>query len=153
MRGSTYKKPSEYSATRTLQRFFAKYPEANSITVPQIFDSVERNGPEYVDKNDGWLSNKLTGLYAHSLVKPVYSYNPWRKLEKLELTQRGKTALNREDAPSIEDRENTDTTERKSGGTTVTYQDLAKAVVAFRNDNPDLDITFEVKLKEVQPTK
>lgn len=99
MKGTTYKKQSEYSANNTLKRFFAKYPDSNSLTINEVFEGVDRNTPEYANKNDNWLSNKLTGLYAHSLVRPHYTFNPWRKLESIELTQKGKAVLGREDAP------------------------------------------------------
>lgn len=101
MAGKTYKKPTEFSAIQTLQRFFEKYPDSNLITPEQALESAGRNTPEYERKNEGWLSNKLTGLYFHGLVKPNYSFHPWRKLESLELTQKGKTVLNREDAPGV----------------------------------------------------
>jgi len=101
MKGATYKKPSEYTATRTLERFFSKTPSKNSITKQEIFEAWERDKPEFEKTNEGWLSNKLTAIYAHGLARPIYSFNPWRQLERLELTPKGKKVLGRDDAPVV----------------------------------------------------
>lgn len=147
----TYKKMTETSAVRTLERFFLKYPDSDTITPSQILSGVSRNTAEYEGKNEGWLSNKLTGLYYHDLVRAHYSYHPWRKLEKLELTIKGKRALGRAAEPVIATDDampaDSDTSIRRQS---MSQQDLARAIVDFRNENPDLEVVFEVKLKPME---
>jgi hypothetical protein len=152
MKGTTYKKASEYSASRTLKRFFAKYPDANSITVEQIFTGVDRDAPEYAAKNEGWLSNKLTALYHHSLVKPVYSFHPWRKLERLELTQKGKTVLNREDAPGVAD-DKPNRTIPVASYNELTIDDILKALPKINEGLTTHRLKVILEDKEVQPTQ
>jgi len=141
MSKGTYKKATIHSATNTLERFFSKYPNADSITVEEALIGAGRDAEEYQSKNEGWLSNKLTGLYYHGFVNPVYSHRPYRKLEKLELTSKGKKALNRlEELSSPHNEEST--------ADQISYFTLVKAVAAFKKDNPEYEVRFEVKLKE-----
>lgn len=100
--GTTYKKPSAFAATHMLQIFFREHP-ADSITPDEIIVAAGRNTPEFEAKNKGWLSNRLTPLYDHNLLRPVYSHQPFKKLEKLELTINGKRALGRAAEPGLID--------------------------------------------------
>ena len=98
---STYNKATIYSATNTLKRFFDNMPDQNKLTKSQMLSAAGRDALEFEQKNTWWLSGKLTALYSHSLVKPVYSYNPWKQLLYIELTPKGKLALGRDDAPEV----------------------------------------------------
>ena len=128
MNGTTYKPPTEYSATRTLLRFFSKSPDSNSVTKDEIFASWERDKPEYAKKNEGWLSNKLVGIYSYNLAKPVYSYHPYRKLERLELTIKGKRALGRVDVPGVAEESTNQPVPYRVATTGLTVDDILMAV-------------------------
>lgn len=154
MKESTYKKTSEWAASRTLQRFFSKYPDSDSVTKDEIFASWDRTGQEFESKNEGWLSNKLVGIYSHNLAKPIYSYHPYRKLERLELTIKGKRALGRVDEPGVVGQENTTSNKGQTVQPTVmSYPDLVKSVAEFQRNNQEYEVIFEVKLREVDMTK
>jgi hypothetical protein len=148
MAGNTYKRQSEYSAINTIKRFFAKFPESDSITVDQIFESAERNKEEYIDKNDGWLSNRLTGVYYHGLVKPTYSYGPWRKLESIELTVKGKRLLGRVEEPQLIDKHE-QIQETHTNSFNLTVDDILMAVPKINERL--LTHRLKVTLEEVQP--
>jgi hypothetical protein len=154
--GNSYKKTTEFAATRTLEGFFAKKSDSDFVTKDEIFAAWGRDRPEYEKTNEGWLSNRLTGIYYYDLAKPVYSFHPWRKLERLELTIKGKRALGRVSQPvTITPIRSPDPPEPQTiaGNGAMTYQDLAKAIAAFRNENPDFEVVFKIALKEVSSTK
>lgn len=92
---SSYRKPSEYSAKRTLERFFAN-KNTTFITRDEMIASWHRDKPEYKSRNDKWLYNKLTPIYSYSLARPIYTHDPYRRLESIELTDKGKSALSRD---------------------------------------------------------
>lgn len=154
MKETTYKKTSEWAASRTLQRFFSKYPNSNSVTKDEIFTAWDRIGKEFEGKNEGWLSNKLVGIYSHNLAKPIYSYHPYRKLERLELTIKGKRVLGRVDNPGVAGQENTAPhISHPTQPTIMSYPDLVKSVAEFQRNNQEYEVIFEVKLKGVDMTK
>lgn len=89
---TTYKKPSLYSALRTLERFFAS-SNSDSVTKQEMISSWQRDKPQYHSKNDKWLYNKLTSIYDHDLARPTYAHDPYKRLASLDLTDKGKRAL------------------------------------------------------------
>lgn len=156
MKGSTYKKPTLFSATRTLQRFFAPYPEANSITKEEMIASWGRDKPEFEKVNEAWLSGKLTALYTHSLVRAVYSYNPWKKLEHIELTAKGKVALGRDDAPTNVEEVGKEATSAIRGNKTLTIDnltvdDIMMALPKINDRLPTHKVRLVFEDKEAQP--
>ncbi len=99
MTAKYYEKPSRYTALRTLERFFAnKY--GNTITKEEIISAWQRDKPHFETKNDKWLYNKLTAIYAYGLATPNYAYDPYKRLISLELTDEGRHALGRSDTIS-----------------------------------------------------
>ena len=122
---TTYKRPIEHSAARTLGRFFSKLPDKDKVTKAEIFVAWDRDKPEYESKNEGWLSNKLVGIYYYGLANPIYSHNPYRHFAGLELTTKGKRALGRIDAPNTaEDTEIVPTLTRAATQSEWTIDDL-----------------------------
>jgi hypothetical protein len=137
---------SEKAAVQLLKRLFAD-AKSEVMTLDEVYAAAgraERNS----DTNRNWLNGILAKLRHYKLVETIDKYeNSRSKLDKLKLTIAGKTAIGWP----------VDTGADVSSHTPVqrgmTYNDLAKAVAAFRNENSDFDVVFEVKLKEVQPTK
>lgn len=68
-------------------------PFQDSITIQQLLVNAIRNQPQFAHRNDTWLKGRLTGLYYYKLVTPIYSFKPYRRLEKIALTSRGKDVL------------------------------------------------------------
>ena len=86
--------PSEYISRLTaidkVRQWFSAEPEADSISVADIFKLYGRE--DRTEKaNRQWLSTMLYLLKPHDLVKPVYG--PDRKIHRIQLTPEGKRAL------------------------------------------------------------
>jgi hypothetical protein len=92
---TTHKRPSEASAANTLKRFFSQHPDAAVLTVSEALEGAGRGSEDFEASNQGWLSNKLTALYYHDLVKPIYTLHPYRKLDRLQLTTKGRQLLDK----------------------------------------------------------
>ncbi len=118
----------------------------------EMLKAAGRDTAEFEPKNEGWLSGKLTALYSHSLVKPVYSYNPWKQLEYVELTSRGKGVLGRDDAPEIIDTSVSPSNQRThSDSKELTIDEIIEAMPKI---NEKLSATgMRLKFEEVKKTK
>ena len=132
------------SAIENVKRIFTNTAE-DVVSLQDAYIAWGRNTENEV-KNKEWLSNKLTYLKYHNLVKPVYSYKSGRrKLEKLQLTLEGKRELGR-----IEDSPHTNSVASlaiKSDDNPLSIADAMKIVAKLRKENPDYEISFDVKLK------
>lgn len=136
---------SRDTSIETVRRLFSAKPDEDVVSVQDAFFAVGRD-IEKIKENKDWLSNKLTHLKYHNLVKPVYSFKSgYRTLEKIQLTLEGKKALGRFE----EDHVNNDmsTLTINSNGSSPSFTNLMKIVAKLRKENPDYEITFDVRLK------
>lgn len=141
---------SEKAAIQLLGRLFID-PAFDEITLAQAYNAAGR-GDENPVKNRNWLNTVIVKLRQHSLISTVDKYeNSRTKLDKLRITAVGRNALgwpSNNFMPQNVGYVSVPT----SKSTAVSSTDLAKAIAIFRNENPDFDVIFEVKLKE-QPIK
>jgi len=132
------------AAIENVKRLFSNTPEKDSVSIKDAFVAWQRPNPENVEENKAWLSNMLFHLKYHNLLNPVYSYRSGRKtLDKLQLTFEGKKALgmiNSELGTS-------DTDTSINNGLSLSFTDVMKIIAKLRKDNPDYEITFDVRLK------
>lgn len=96
------------------------------------------------EKNRHWLDNKMIHMKYHNLIKPVYSRrNSRRVLAKIQLTLEGKRALGKLEG-TIE--------LNKSNGvnstTEVSLDEIMKIISKLRQNNPEYQIIFDIRLKE-----
>lgn len=134
---------SKATSVENVRKFFSNTSD-DSISLNDAFAAWGRNLDKPED-NKAWLSNLLTHLKYHNLIKPVYSFKSgYRKLDKLQLTLDGKRALGR-----LEDDSSNAPKNVASNGKTnpLSSTDVMKIVAQLGKDNPDYEITFDVKLK------
>lgn len=143
---------SQESAERILKGFFVSNPRAENVSVEEIY-RVSRRDPEREKTNRSWLGNILSSLKYYDLVKPVYSYRGARKLSGLQLTDKGKEVVH-----PPEDQEEA-IAGVYSPYSPVNYgvsvfedklspQDLLNYVQTFRRQNPGLEVTFGIRVKD-----
>ena len=138
-----FKHKSRSSAVKTIKRFFANTSD-DSISIQDAFSSWGRD-LERVKDNKAWLSNKLTHLKFYELVTPIYSYGEGpRKLEKLELALEGKRELGRI-GRNLESSNGVSAS--ANGRSVISLEEIMKAVPKLRKENPEFEITFDVRLK------
>ena len=138
-----FKHKSRSSAVGTIKRFFANTAD-DSISIQDAFKSWGRDLVKVKD-NKAWLSNKLTHLKFYELVTPIYSYGKGpRKLEKLELTLEGKRELGRI-GRNLESSNGVSAS--TNGRSVISLEEIMKAVPKLRKENPEFEITFDVRLK------
>lgn len=138
---------SKPASIENVKRFFSNTPDSDSVSVDDAFVSWGRN-LEKKKANMAWLSNVLFHLKYHNLIKPVYDYGSGRKkLDAIQLTFEGKRALGRIEGNSDEDFTSSTPTNSHSNSKTIT--DVMKIVAKLRQDNPEYDVTFDVKLKGI----
>ncbi|KKQ43429.1 MAG: hypothetical protein US60_C0002G0037 [Microgenomates group bacterium GW2011_GWC1_37_8] len=137
---------SKDASIANVKRLFSNAPDKDTISIEDAFIAWDRPNPEDVEANKAWLSNMLYHLKYHNLLTPVYSFSSGRKkLEKLQLTLEGKKALGR-----IEGEQNSEIgsiTSSKKADESHSFIDVMKIIAKLREDNPEYDITFDVKLK------
>lgn len=116
----------------------------DSVSLTEIYTLSKRNLAEN-KKNRNWLSSKLTYLTRYDLVKPVYK---GIVLDRLQLTENGKQVVGRKN--EINQRSSSLKSETE---TKAEYQnhlflpDVLKTISRLREENPEFEITFDVKLK------
>lgn len=116
----------------------------DEVTLQDAFKSWGRP-TENIKQNRGWMSNVLTHLKYHNLVKPLYdTKSGYRKLGGLQLTLEGKRAIGKFE----EDSSNGTSTQLTNGHTQISIEDILKAIPKLRKENPEFDIDFAVKPKE-----
>lgn len=129
------------SAIDNVKRFFSNSPDSDVVSIEDAFKAWGRPETD-PEKNKAWLSNVLFHLKYHDLVSPIYSYSHGRKrIEKLQLTMKGKKVLGRigiDDDTAVQNKSNL-----------ISIEDILKALPKLRQENPDFNITFSVSPKEV----
>ncbi len=129
---------SRESAIDTAKQIFSR-TQGDSVTPREAAVAWGREAMSEKD-NRRWLDNKMIHLKYHNLIMPVYSRrNSRRVLDRIQLTLDGKRAIGR-----------IETTKDDTHKSLQLLSDLTKQVAKFRQDNPDYQIIFEVKLKEVK---
>ncbi len=132
------------SAIENVKLFFSNHPTEDTITLEQAWEAWGRDLDDKAG-NMSWFSNKLTHLKYHNLVKPVYAHrNSRRVLAGIQLAMEGKRALGRLGKTSDED-----SVSNEVSGTRPMFslEEIMKAIPKLRKENPDFDITFDVKLR------
>ena len=135
---------SENAAILNIKKFFSKNPNEDVISIIDACKGWGRKNPENIERHKPWLQNKLTGLKYHDLVSSVYKYEDGRKkLDKIQLTIKGKRVLNRikEETDNLENPQNT-------VESTITVSSVLQLVEKLKKDNPSYKIVFNVSLKE-----
>jgi hypothetical protein len=141
------KKPKNYisntAAIENLKRLFATSPNADQLSLEELFIAAGRDlGNDQTNRN--WLANKLTQLKYHDLVLPVYKYGQRKELVAVKLSLKGKNALGR-------------LSPQPNGGERllpaaisgdVNTLDLANAVRTFRDNYPEFEVIFDIRLKK-----
>lgn len=129
------------TAIEIVKKFFSN-TSGDVVTLQEAFEAWGRR-LENVEKNRGWMSNMLTHLKYHNLVKPLYDMKSGhRKLDKLQLTLEGKRAIGR-----FEENSNGETSQVTNGHNDISIEEIMKAVPKLQRDNPEFDIEFSVRAK------
>jgi hypothetical protein len=121
------------AAIDTLKRFFAD-PHADIVTLEDIYAATKRDLTKE-EKNRAWIGNKLTHLKHYGLVRPIYSYGSQKVLEKVQLTDEGKKALQRSGDSKLNLR-------------SVSLEGIAQDIREFEKQNPSIKLDLSVKIKE-----
>ena len=134
------------TAIENVKRLFSNAPKDDSIFIKEAFEAWGRPDPDDMEANKAWLSNMLFHLKYHNLLKPVYSFSSGRKkLDRLQLTLEGKKILGRIEGEHKSDSNNN--VLPKKSEEPLSFNDVMKIVANLRKDNPEYDITFDIKLK------
>lgn len=138
-------KISEKAAVELLGRLFAN-ATSDELTLDEVYAAANRADRD-PETNRNWLNGILAKLRDHNLVTVISKYeNSRSKLDKVKLSAVGKYSLG---WPGGEANNSVVSIPAVPRVAIVTYNDLAKAVAGFRKDNPDFDVVFEVRLKEL----
>ncbi len=140
---NTYKYSTREGAIKQLQKFFDG-ELTNEISISNAFRAWGRD-PEPTEQNMSWLSNKLTHLKIHRLVKPVYIHNKnnRRSLDKIALLPEGLAALGRSGGKIGNDADGV----QKIDASSISLEDIMKAIPRIQKENPNFEITLNVSPK------
>jgi len=134
---------SQTAAVENLKRLFANNPDSDQLSVEELLIAAARDDQK-PQTNRNWLANKMTQMKYHDLIRPVYRYGERKKLVGIELSIRGKKALGRISADSSK----TGQLPATQPGSPLGVQDITGSVKNFRDNNPEFDVVFELKLKK-----
>lgn len=135
---------SRNSAIENLKQFFSNTSK-DIISIHDAYVAWGRN-LENAEGNKAWFSNKLTYMKYHNLVKPVYVVrNNRRNLDKIQLTMEGKKVLGRIEGSSDENISSS----TNGNNNSLSIADVMKIIARLRKENPDYEINFDVKLKNI----
>lgn len=133
---------SKDSSIQNIKQFFSSTPD-DVISLQDAYVAWGRDVTKE-NENKSWLSNKLTALKYHNLVKPIYTLrNGKRMLDKIQLTMEGKKALGR----IGDDTSNDISSQKTNNHPKVSLEEIMKVVPQLRKENPEFEITFDVRLK------
>lgn len=134
---------SRGASIENVKKFFSG-SSGDEVTLEEAFEYWGRPA-ENIEKNRGWMSNLLTHLKYHHLVKPLYdTKSGYRKLGGLQLTEEGKRAIGRFE----EGNGNGTAGQVTNGHAKISIEDILKAVPKLRKENPEFRIRFVVEPKE-----
>ena len=147
---NTYK--TYVSTVENVKTLFSQ-TEKDTITLEEAFTAWGDRGNISDKRNRVWISNLLTYFKHYELVKPIYSRkNKRRILTKIQLTLIGKKALGRVDeSMRITPEPARETQESHPDGTNgkMSLSDAMQMIAKLRKDNPEYQITFDIKLREM----
>lgn len=139
---------------KNLRRLFLYSPESDSISLEQAYTAFNRDlSKEQSNKN--WITNLMTHLKWHNLILPTYGVNNGGKrvLKGLELTMEGKKGLGRIETPQKEFDAfgvmRTNFSEFKVEHELDNVSSILKAIAKLRENHPEFEIVFDMKLKGV----
>jgi hypothetical protein len=142
---------SEAAAVELLRRIFDSAPGRDELSLGEIYVAVGR-GELDADVNRNWLNTVMLKLKRHSFIAPQYEFDRRKKLRSIKLTVAGKAALGRTGVPAPQSAPPTDSVAAVGAATPdsrdISYNDVAKAVRLFRDNNPEFEVVFRVTLKE-----
>lgn len=129
------------AAARMLKTFFS-HTTKDFLTTEEVFAAWGRKSTSE-SKNKLWLSSTLLHLKHHELVIPTYSKVAGRHtLIGISLTDKGRSTLNKVVTSEPEKSQPNSLQEPMS------YEDILRLVVQFKQDNPQYKVTFNISLKE-----
>ena len=135
------------TAIANIKKFF-KDATSDSVSVEDIYKAVGRNLAE-PHKNRVWLAYKLTSLQDHGLFTRQYTkHKGQQKLVRIALTERGKRALSQ--PPQTEQQAlpgNSDSALHEIVRE-ITISAVRRDIETLRQKEPELEITFSIRLKE-----
>lgn len=136
---STFKFKSREASEENLKKFFENNT-SDTVKIEQIYTSWGRD-LEDVDRNKAWLSNLLTHLKHHNLVKPVYNTNGGKRvLSGVKLTQVGRRVLGMDEYEKPEKSSLDDEQNNKEINITA-------IVAQYIKDHPEYKVTFNLELR------
>ena len=127
---------SEFTAARTLRRFFAPFPHAQFVTPEEIYAATGRTDLP-ARRNYHWLSNRLTSLKRYGMIKT--EYHPDKRLARIVLTPKGKSAL-------IKGSQEADIRVEKRSFMSLEY--AWACLKQWEEDNPSFRATLTISKKE-----
>lgn len=125
------KRISYKAAVEALSSIFSD-PMQDTWSPAEIYQLVGRDMTR-AEQNKRWLQNRLTPLKDYGFVKSIYSKSQPKTLDKIQLTQEGKTALQNA-SNSVPSRE-------------VTLESIARDIREFERQNPSIIVEFRTILK------
>lgn len=140
---------SKISAIKNLKVFFKNKPEADVVTLEEIYVAYGRDLTK-TEGNKSWIANLLTHIKYNGLVTTVYSNTTGKRvLSGVRLTIEGKRSLGRIQADEpVENGTTVKEVDKASIGSGPVL-DILRQISKLKTDYPDFEITFDVKLKGV----
>lgn len=151
-----------------LRQFFSQ-TSGDFITLEQAFIAWDRD-LDQVDRNMHWLSNKLIHLRKYGYIESVLHNTSGKRgkqsLLGIKLTQKGKEVLGRsrttdQQAPEITKQETKSTKDQPrnlfpelpdldstQSQKRISAKDLMEMTELFEQQNPGLEVVFDVRLKK-----
>lgn len=129
---------SKEAAVEGVKKIFGN-SDVNSISLDEIFVAWERQDHSPL-LNLRWLGNKMTHWKYHNLIKPIYKIrNGKRVLGGIQLTLQGKQAISNTESAGL--------TPQEESNKHSSLLEVMKLVETLKKENPNYEITFDVKLK------
>ncbi len=131
------------------------FGDKDSVTLKEAWVNWGRDvNPENDIHNRNWFYNKMTEMKYHNIASPVYKTVRREKgvrkiLAGIELTLEGKKLIGRFDTeePEIPSERLQHSTEEAINANKLNFMDVMKLVSKWSKDNPEFDITFDIKLR------
>ena len=135
------------ASVENVKRLFSS-TSGNTVSIEDVFRSWPRD-PNEEKINRGWLSNLLSLIKFHNLVKPIYTTkNGPKTLVELQLTPEGKEVLGRATVNSSNSEMVPSSGDGKNN--VADLDDIAKKIAKWEQQNEQFEVTFNVRLKGVK---
>jgi hypothetical protein len=113
--------------------FYTLFTEHDGVSLEEAY-ALGKRDPQSTVKNRQWIAGKLARWRKKGLVEALYG--PTGSLSGLRLTEAGKTLLGKSVEPDHRNK------------LTLSPADILDIVRQFKRAHPELEITFEIRLKE-----